>query len=177
MSNEANYDQMYSKSRRTALPAGTEAPDFSLRSTPDQWVTLSEFRGQPVIIAFYPADWSPVCGDQMALYNEILPEFQKLGAELVGISVDGAWCHAAFAKDRKLHFPLLADFEPKGAVARSYGAYREKDGVSERALFVINADGFVHWSYVSPVGVNPGAAGILSALEELQPSKEAAAVP
>jgi peroxiredoxin len=167
---------MYSKSRRTALPAGTEAPDFSLRSTPDQWVTLSEFRGQPVIIAFYPADWSPVCGDQMALYNEILPEFQKLGAELIGISVDGAWCHAAFAKDRKLHFPLLADFEPKGAVARSYGAYREKDGVSERALFVINADGFVHWSYVSPVGVNPGAAGILSALEELQPSKEAAAV-
>ena len=176
MSNEANYDQLYVNSRRTALPAGTEAPDFNLRSTPDQWLTLSEFRGKPVIIAFYPADWSPVCGDQMALYNEILPEFQKLGAELVGISVDGAWCHAAFAKDRKLHFPLLADFEPKGAVARCYGAYREKDGVSERALFVINADGLVHWSYVSPVGVNPGAAGILSALEELQPKQEAAAV-
>jgi peroxiredoxin len=176
MSNQTNYDQMYAKSRRAALPAGTEAPDFTLRSTPDQWLTLDEFRGRPVIIAFYPADWSPVCGDQMALYNEILPEFQKLGAELLGISVDGAWCHAAFARDRKLHFPLLADFEPKGAVARSYGAYREKDGVSERALFVINADGVVHWSYVSPVGVNPGAAGILSALEELQPRKEAAAV-
>ena len=176
MSNETNYDQMYSKSPRTALPPGTKAPDFSLRSTPDQWLSLSEFRGQPLIIAFYPADWSPVCGDQMALYNEILPEFQKLGAKLVGISVDGAWCHAAFAKDRKLHFPLLADFEPKGAVARCYGAYREKDGVSERALFVINADGLVHWSYVSPVGVNPGAAGILSALEELQPKQEAAAV-
>jgi peroxiredoxin len=176
MSNQTNYDQMYAKSRRAALPAGTEAPDFTLRSTPDQWLTLDEFRGRPVIIAFYPADWSPVCGDQMALYNEILPEFQKLGAEFLGISVDGAWCHAAFARDRKLHFPLLADFEPKGAVARSYGAYREKDGVSERALFVINADGVVHWSYVSPVGVNPGAAGILSALEELQPRKEAAAV-
>lgn len=176
MSNETNYDQMYSKSRRTVLAPETEAPNFSLRSTPDQWLTLSEFRGKPVIIAFYPADWSPVCGDQMALYNEILPEFQKLGAELLGISVDSAWCHAAFAKDRKLHFPLLADFEPKGAVARSYGAYREKDGVSERALFVINADGLVHWSYVSPLGVNPGAAGILSALEELQPKQEAAAV-
>ncbi|MEK7954497.1 redoxin domain-containing protein [Luteolibacter sp. Y139] len=176
MSNEANYEQMYSKSPRTALPAGDEAPDFSLRSTPDQWVTLSEFRGQPVIVAFYPADWSPVCGDQMALYNEILPEFQKLGAALVGISVDGTWCHAAFAKDRKLHFPLLADFEPKGAVARSYGVYRDKDGVSERALFVIDADGFIHWSHVSPVGVNPGAAGILSALEELQTKKEAATV-
>src|SRR5258705_3705969 len=167
MSNETNYDQVYAKSRRSALPAGTEAPDFTLRSTPDQGVTLSEFRGQPVIIAFYPADWSPVCGDQMALYNEILPEFQKLGAGLVGISVDGAWCHAAFAKDRKLHFPLLADFEPKGAVARKYGVYRNAEGISERALFVIDANGVIRWSYVSPVGVNPGADGILAALEAL----------
>src|SRR3954466_5201737 len=94
------------------LGAGPAPPDFPLRVTPDQWLSLSEFRGQPVIVAFYPADWSPVCGDQMALYNEILPEFQRSGATLLGISVDSAWCHAAFAKDRKLHFPLLADFEP-----------------------------------------------------------------
>jgi peroxiredoxin len=166
---------MYSKSRRTALPPGVEAPDFTLRSTPDQWLTLSEFRGQPVVLAFYPADWSPVCGDQMALYNEILKDFHDLGAELMGISVDGAWCHAAFARDRKLHFPLLADFEPKGDVARRYGVYRDKDGVSERALFVIDADGKVHWSFVSPIGVNPGADGILSALEDLQ-NKQAAPV-
>jgi peroxiredoxin len=152
----------------TALPPGTPAPDFSLKSTPDQAVSLADFRGQPVILAFYPADWSPVCGDQMALYNEILPEFQELGAELLGLSVDGAWCHAAFSRDRKLHFPLLADFEPKGDVARRYGVYRAAEGVSERALFVINAEGVIHWSYVSPVGVNPGAAGILAALEELQ---------
>jgi peroxiredoxin len=157
----------------TALPAGTPAPDFSLRSTPDQTVKLSEFLGQPVILAFYPADWSPVCGDQMALYNEILPEFRQLGAELLGVSVDGVWCHVAFCKDRKLHFPLLADFEPKGAVARRYGVYRQDDGTSERALFVINAEGIIHWSYVSPVGVNPGADGILNALEELQTQKEA----
>jgi peroxiredoxin len=136
-------------------------------------VRLSEFRGQPVVLAFYPADWSPVCGDQMALYNEMLPDFQNLGAELLGISVDGPWCHAAFAKDRKLHFPLLADFEPKGAVARLYGVYRDSDGTTERALFVIDAAGVVHWSHVSPVGVNPGAAGIFSALEELQAKREA----
>jgi peroxiredoxin len=156
----------------TALPAGRQAPDFALRSTPDQTVRLSEFRGRPVVLAFYPADWSPVCGDQMALYNEILPEFQKLGAEVLGISVDGAWCHVAFSRDRKLHFPLLADFEPKGAVARLYGVYREADGTSERALFVINPAGAIHWSYVSPVGVNPGADGVLSALEELQNQAE-----
>jgi len=154
----------------TALPAGTPAPDFSLNSTPDQTVKLSEFRGQPVVLAFYPADWSPVCGDQMALYNEMLAEFQNLGAELLGISVDGVWCHVAFSRDRKLHFPLLADFEPKGAVARLYGVYRQAEGTCERALFVIDADGVIHWNYVSPVGVNPGAEGILSALEEL-PSK------
>ena len=157
----------------TALSAGTPAPDFSLHSTPDQSVRLSEFRGQPVVLAFYPADWSPVCGDQMALYNEMLSEFQELGAELLGISVDGVWCHAAFCRDRNLHFPLLADFEPKGAVAKLYGVYRQSEGVCERALFVINAEGIIHWSYVSPVGVNPGAAGILSALEELPSKTEA----
>src|SRR5882762_1498983 len=113
----------------TALPAGTPAPDFGLLSTPDQTVRLSEFFGQPVVLAFYPADWSPVCGDQMGLYNEILAEFQELGAALLGISVDGAWCHAAFCRDRKLHFPLLADFEPKGGVARLYGVYRQSEGV------------------------------------------------
>jgi peroxiredoxin len=171
---ENAYKDMYSQKRRSALQPRTPAPDFNLRSTPDQWLTLNEFRGQPVVLAFYPADWSPVCGDQMTLYNEILKEFHDLGAELIGISVDGAWCHAAFARDRKLHFPLLADFEPKGDVARRYGVYRDKDGVSERALFVIDADGKVHWSYVSPIGVNPGADGILSALEELQNKKATA---
>ena len=152
----------------SALQPGTQAPEFTLKSTPDQAVSLSDFRGQPVILAFYPADWSPVCGDQMALYNEILPEFRRHQAELLGISVDSAWCHSAFGTDRKLHFPLLADFEPKGAVARAYGVYRASDGTSERALFVIDADGVIQWSYVSPVGVNPGAEGILAALEALQ---------
>jgi peroxiredoxin len=152
----------------SALQPGSHAPEFSLKTTPDQSVSLSDFRGQPVILAFYPADWSPVCGDQMALYNEILPEFRRYQAELLGISVDGAWCHSAFATDRKLHFPLLADFEPKGAVARAYGVYRPSDGFTERALFVIDAEGVIRWSHVSPVGVNPGAEGILAALEALQ---------
>ena len=149
------------------LAPGTLAPDFSLHSTPDQLVSLSDFRGQPVILAFYPADWSPVCGDQMALYNEILSEFQRFNAELLGISVDGIWCHLAFSQERRLHFPLLADFEPKGDVARLYGVYRAQEGTSERALFVIDADGAIRWSYVSPVGINPGADGILRALEGL----------
>ena len=149
------------------LPPGASAPEFTLRVTPDQSLSLSELRGQPVILAFYPADWSPVCGDQMALYNEILPEFQKYKAELLGISVDGVWCHEAFAKDRHLHFPLLADFEPKGAAALKYGAYRKSDGFCERALFVIDKNGIITWSYCSPVAVNPGADGILQALESL----------
>ena len=149
------------------LRAGTAAPDFTLPSAPDQTVSLKSFRGRPVILAFYPADWSPVCGDQMALYNEVLPEFQRYDAELLGISVDGVWCHAAFAQHRNLHFPLLADFEPKGEVARRYGVYRERDGFTERALYVIDGDGMVRWSYVSPVAVNPGADGILRALDAL----------
>jgi peroxiredoxin len=103
----------------------------------------------------------------MALYNEVLPEFQKYGAQVIGISVDGAWCHAAYAQSKNLRFPLLADFEPKGAVSRAYGAYLQEAGFSERALFVIDKDGVIAWSHLSPVGVNPGADGILTALEGL----------
>ncbi len=103
----------------------------------------------------------------MGLYNEVLSEFKKHNAELLGISVDGVWCHEEFAKDRHLHFPLLSDFEPKGEVARKYGAYRRGDGFSERALFVIDKNGTIRWSFCSPVAVNPGADGILQALEEL----------
>jgi peroxiredoxin len=153
----------------TPLQPAVEAPDFELPSTPDQKVRLSEFRGQPVILAFYPEDWSPVCSDQLGLYQAVLPEFQKFNAELMGISVDSVWSHLAFAKDRNLHFPLLSDFEPKGEVARIYQVYRAKEGTTERALFVIDADGIIRWSYLSPVGVNPGADGILRALEGLGP--------
>ena len=128
---------------------------------------LSDFRGRRLIMAFYPADWSPVCTDQMALYNEILPEFQRLDAQLVGISIDHAWCHMAFAQSRNLHFPLLADFHPKGEVAKAYGVYDHEIGMSERALFVIDEEGVIAWSYVSPIGVNPGADGILAALESM----------
>jgi peroxiredoxin len=150
-----------------ALKAGMIAPEFTLATTPDQKVSLSEFRGRPVVLAFYPADWSPVCGDQLGLYNELKGEFDRYNATLIGISVDGIWCHLAFAKDRKYHFPLLSDFEPKGATAKTYGVYREKDGESERALFVIDGDGTIVWSYVSPIGINPGADGILHQLEAL----------
>ena len=149
-----------------ALNPGTPAPDFALHSTPDQLVSLSDLRGRPVVLVFYPADWSPVCSDQLALYNELLPEFHEYDAQIIGISVDGIWSHMAFSKDRKFHTPLLADFEPKGAVARVYGVYNEKMGEAGRALFVVDADGVIRWSYVSPVGINPGADGILKALEQ-----------
>jgi len=150
----------------SALQAGAKAPDFSLHTTPDQSVGLHEFRGRRLILAFYPADWSPVCSDQMSLYEVVRPEFQRYGAELLGISVDGVWCHLAFAKDRRIHYPLLSDFEPKGEVSRAYGVYH-KSGVSERALFVLDESGTIRWSYVSPIGVNPGADGILNALEAM----------
>ena len=150
---------------------GTPAPEFSLPTGPGTSLSLSELRGRPVVLAFYPADWSPVCGDQMAIYNELASEFEEFGAKVLGVSVDGVWCHRAFAEARKIQFPLLADFEPKGGVARRYGAYRDKDGVTERALFVIDAQGVVRWSYLSPIGVNPGADGILSALEQLTPEQ------
>jgi peroxiredoxin len=165
--NQATSMSMEDSCQSSVLAPGTRAPEFTLHVTPDQALSLCDLAGKPTIIAFYPADWSPVCGDQMVLYNQVRPEFQRYGAELIGISVDGAWCHQAFAKYQNIHFPLLSDFEPKGAVARAYGAYRESDGVCERALFVIDKNGLVFWSYCAPIAVNPGADGILDALQRM----------
>lgn len=149
------------------LAIGTKAPAFSLFATPDQKIKLDDLKGKRIILAFYPADWSPVCSDQMALYNETLKFFRKQNAELLGISVDSKWCHLAFSQDRKLHFPLLADFEPKGDVAKRYDVYDEEEGECKRALYVIDEEGIIRWAYLSPVGINPGADGILDALEEM----------
>ena len=153
------------------LAPGTLAPDFELSCTPDQQLKLSELRDKKVILVFYPADWSPVCSDELALYNETRKIFSGHNAQLIGVSVDSKWCHLAFSESRKLHFPLLADFEPKGAVSKLYDVYDEKEGESKRALYVIDEKGFIRWNYLSPVGINPGADGILNALEDLDKKK------
>lgn len=153
---------------QTLLPAGTIAPNFTLSTAPGQEISLSDYRGRPVILAFYPADWSPVCTDQLGLYEQLLGEFASYeNAVLLGISVDSAYSHVAFAADRHLTFPLLADFEPKGAVATAYGVYDATIGWSGRALFVIDGEGVIRWSYTTPTGINPGADGILAALDVL----------
>lgn len=149
------------------LPTGTIAPDFKLFSTPDHELKLSELKKRKIILAFYPADWSPVCEDQMTLYNEMLKYFTGHNAQLIGISVDSKWSHLAFSEQNKFHFPLLADFEPKGEVARLYEVYDEKNGECKRALYLVDEEGIISWSHLSPVGINPGADGILNALEEM----------
>ena len=156
------------------LSPGTLAPDFTLHATPDQQLSLEELRGAPVVLVFYPADWSAVCGDELAVFNQALPLIRKQGAVVLGISVDSAWCHQAFAKDRNLHYDLLADFEPKGQVARLYGAYDEAHGFCKRALFLVDAQGTIAWSYLSPTAINPGADGVLDALDQLTKSRPAA---
>jgi len=155
------------------LAIGAQAPDFELYSTPDQKLKLSELSGKKVILVFYPANWSPVCSDQLVLYNETLKFFSKHNAQLIGISVDSKWSHLAFSQNRQLHFPLLADFEPKGKVAKMYGVYDEKEGQAQRAIFVLDEKGIIRWNYLSPVGINPGADGILEALEEIDKVKSA----
>ncbi len=154
------------------LAAGTKAPEFTLNSTPDDRVSLSSFVGKPVVLVFYPADWSPVCGDQLALYNEIVPEFDQYGAQILGISVDSVWCHKAYVGSRNLRFPLLADFHEKGEVGRLYGVYDEAVGEEKRSLFVIDKAGVISWSFMGATWVNPGAAGILKALKALSEDKE-----
>ncbi|RPI93745.1 MAG: peroxiredoxin [Chloroflexi bacterium] len=154
-------------SSRDLIAPASIAPDFTLPSTLANPINLTDLKGRPVILAFYPGDFTPVCGDQLTLYNELLPLFEGFEAQLLAISVDNLESHRAFSADRKLDFPLLADSDPLGEVARRYGVFNEERGTCERALFVIDRTGRIAWSYLSRRDVNPGADGILRALESL----------
>jgi peroxiredoxin len=132
------------------LSVGVEAPDFELPDANGNTVRLSDFRGHPVVLAFYPLDWSPGCSRQLDLYQAELEEFTRRGVNVVGISVDSIYSHGAWAAVRGITFPLLADFHPKGEVTRRYNVWRESDGFSERALFVVDGDGIIRYAHVSP---------------------------
>jgi peroxiredoxin len=145
---------------------GAQAPDFTLPDQDGNKVSLTDFSGQTVVLVFYPADFSPVCTDQLSVYQEVLDEFEQRGAKLVGISVDGVFCHRAFRDHMGIRMPLLADFHPKGGVARAYGVWSEEYGVSSRALVMVGSEGAVEWSYMSPPLEVPGANLIFDALDQ-----------
>jgi peroxiredoxin len=142
--------KMEGEARSTPLPPGTAAPDFALPDASGETVRLSAYRGQRAVVVFYPLDWSPGCSQQLDLYQEELDEFERRGARVVGISVDSIYSHGAWAAVRGIEFPLLADFHPKGEAARRYNVYRDQDGFSERALYVIDGSGTIRYSHVSP---------------------------
>jgi peroxiredoxin len=152
------------------IAPGSAAPDFTLPDQDGNQVSLADFRGRSVVLVFYPADFSPVCTDQLNVYQEVLPQLEERGATLVGISVDGAFCHKAFRQQLGVSMPLLADFHPKGAVARAYGVYNEEHGVAGRALVIVDPEGTVSWSYQSPPLEIPGANLIFDALEQRSPA-------
>jgi peroxiredoxin len=154
--------------RSYGLKPGTRAPELAVPATPDgRVVTLEQFHGQPVVLIFYPQDFTPVCTGEMGLFNELLPEFNQFGAHVLGCSVDSLPTHIAFSRELGLQIQLLADFHPKGGVARRYDVYRAEEGFSERAIFVIDGQGQIFWSFVSPIEQSPGADGVLDALERL----------
>ena len=163
------YDHWVYPTADKMIETGKQAPDFELKASPTTSVGLSPLRGRPVILVFYPADFSPVCSDQLSLYQNAAPVFSQYQAQLLGISTDGVWCHEAFAEQRALEFPLLADTWPHGAVAQAYGVLDAGEGCAARALFVLDPNGIVTWNHLSPVGTNPGADGILSALDAMDP--------
>jgi peroxiredoxin len=132
------------------LSAGTRAPDFTLNDANDKPISLSQFRGKNVILVFYPLDWSPACSDQLSLYQSELAEFEKYDAQVIGISLDSIYSHGAWAAVRGISFPLLSDFNPKGEVAKRYNVLRNKDGFTDRALYVIDMEGMIRYRFVSP---------------------------
>jgi peroxiredoxin len=150
------------------LPVGTPAPDFTLPDSENRPVSLADFRGQPVLLVFYPLDWSPGCSRQLELYQQELEEFTRRGVTLLGISVDSLYSHGAWAAVRGITFPLLSDFHPTGEVARRYHVWRDCDGFSERALYLIDADGIIRYSHVSPqVDHLPDIYELFDALDEV----------
>jgi peroxiredoxin len=157
------------------LSAGTRAPGFALPDTPHSRVALDDFRGRAVVLVFYVADWHPVATDQLVVFQGLLPELERLGASVLGISLDATWSHHAFALAHGIRLPLLSDDAPPGAVAKAYGVYVPETGRSRRALFVIDAEGIVRWSATYPDAINPGADGVLTALEGLAPIAGSAA--
>jgi peroxiredoxin (alkyl hydroperoxide reductase subunit C) len=158
----------------SGLAPGAVAPELGLPATPDgRFIQLADFRGTPVVLVFYPADFTPVCGSELALFNEILPDIDALGGKLLAISCDSVWSHLAFAERMNLKMPLLSDFHPKGEASRRYRVYDDAAGVSARALFVVDSAGVVFWREVVPGDVNPGAAGVLDALERLRSPRPA----
>ncbi len=147
------------------IAVGEEAPDFALRDQDGEKVSLSGFRGRKVMLVFYPGDFSPVCSDQLSIYQEVKPEITEKGVELVGISVDSSFAHKAFQEKLGIDTVLLSDFEPKGEVARAYGSYIDKVGIANRTLVLVDEDGKVAWTYESPnPGEFPGANVIFDAL-------------
>jgi peroxiredoxin len=148
------------------IAVGEQAPDFTLRNQDGEKVSLSDFRGRKLMLIFYPGDFSPVCGDQLSIYQEVKPEIAEKGVELVGISVDSFFAHKAFQEKIGIDTTLLSDFEPKGEVARAYGSYVEKMGFANRTLVLVDEDGKVAWTYESPnPGEFPGANVIFDALK------------
>jgi peroxiredoxin len=156
-----------------ALEVGTRAPDFELKASGEQTIRLSELlkEGRKVVVAFYPAAFSPVCGDELSVFQEALDEFERLNAQVIAISVDNIWSVGAFAKAKGISFPLLADFHPRGAVAEKYGVMNNSVGVAERALFIVDPQGVIRYSYVSPMRENPGADRLLDALERMHKTR------
>ena len=148
------------------IEPGTPAPEFTLPDQEGHEVSLEDLKGQTTVLVFYPSDFSPVCTDQLNVYQEVMPEFEERGVKLVGISVDSAFCHRAFRDHLGVSMPLLSDFHPKGEVAKAFGVYSEKYGVSGRALFLLDEEGVVRWSYMSPPLEVPGANLIFDALAE-----------
>jgi peroxiredoxin len=160
---------MDGEAKNQPLPLGSAAPDFRLPDAGGQMVSLSDYRGRPVVLVFYPLDWSPTCSDQLNLYHAEADEFARLEAQVIGISVDSIYSHRAWATVRGLPFPLLADFEPKGEVARRYRAWRQGDGFSERALYVVDPEGLIRYAHVSPrLSHVPDVDELFSVLGEIQ---------
>ena len=152
-----------------AIAVGQTAPDFSLKDQHDKDVRLSDFSGKKnVVLVFYPLDWSPVCTNEHACFVNDMKRFETLDAAVLGVSVDSAWSHKAYAEKMGIKYSLLADFNPRGGMAGKYGVYLAEKGIAGRAIVIVGKDGKVAWVKNYDIPVVPDVAEVASALQQVK---------
>jgi len=151
-----------------AVTVGAPAPEFALKDQSQTEVKLSDFKGKKnVVIVFYPLDWSPVCTNEHACFVNELKRFESLDAQILGLSVDSVWSHKAYAEKMGIHYPLLADFHPRGAVAEKFGVYLAEKGITGRAIAIIDRKGNLAWFKNYDIPTVPDLQEVADALSKL----------
>jgi len=165
----ASKNRLKDDGGKMAISVGAAAPDFTLKDQSQKEVKLSDFKGKKnVVLVFYPLDWSPTCTNEHACFVNDMKKFEQLDAQVMGISVDSAWSHKAYAEKMGIQYPLLADFQPRGAVGDKFGVFLAEKGITGRAIVIVDRTGNIAWFKNYDIPVVPDLKEVADALAKVK---------